>query len=294
MPTIVPERAARSSEDDGAGGHEPGARSRGAAGRLTGVSSRLIVLGGCGAWPEPGRACSGFLIDHEGFRVVLDLGYGTLARLLAALGSPVADGLDAVVVSHHHPDHMVDVHGLLRARWYGRRHAAPVPLYAPRGVLAHLTAMEDGETTALRHVFDYHPLPADPCELGPFRLESAALPHFVPTVGVRLAAPGLVIAYTGDTGPDPTLSYLACEADLFIAEASDRGQQADTPPAPSGVKRHLTAREAAEAATTARARRLLLTHFWPGNDRDRTRAEAAAHFTGDILLADDGLTTPLP
>ncbi len=84
------------------------------------MSSRLIVLGGCGAWPEGGRACSGFVLEHRGFRVVLDLGYGTLPRLLGLLGSPGGEGIDAMIVTHRHPDHMIDLHGLLRARWYGR------------------------------------------------------------------------------------------------------------------------------------------------------------------------------
>ena len=69
------------------------------------MSSRLVVLGSCGAWPEAGRACSGFVLEHNGFRVVLDLGYATLPRLLAVLGSSVADGLDAVNVSHRQADH---------------------------------------------------------------------------------------------------------------------------------------------------------------------------------------------
>ena len=80
------------------------------------MTSRLTVLGSCGAWPEPGRACSGFVLEHRGARVVLDLGYGTLPRLLALLGSSAADGIAAVIITHAHPDHMIDLHGLLRAQ----------------------------------------------------------------------------------------------------------------------------------------------------------------------------------
>ena len=97
--------------------------------------SRLVVLGGCGAWPEPGRACSGFLLEHDGFRVVLDLGYGTLPRLLALLGSTTAAGLDAVVVTHDHPDHVVDLHGLFRARLYDGRQLPRIALFAPEAVV---------------------------------------------------------------------------------------------------------------------------------------------------------------
>ena len=91
------------------------------------MTGRLVVLGGCGAWPEPGRACSGFVLEYDGFRIVLDLGYGTLPRLLTLLGSVSAAGVDAVVVTHEHPDHMVDLHGLFRARWFGARGAPPHP-----------------------------------------------------------------------------------------------------------------------------------------------------------------------
>jgi ribonuclease BN (tRNA processing enzyme) len=86
------------------------------------MDNRVVVLGGCGAWPEPGRACSGFLLEHDGFRVALDLGYGTLPRLLSLLGSATAVGLDAVIVTHDHPDHVIDLHGLFRARLYDGRH----------------------------------------------------------------------------------------------------------------------------------------------------------------------------
>jgi ribonuclease BN (tRNA processing enzyme) len=258
------------------------------------VADQVVVLGSCGAWPEPGRACSGFVVNHDGAVAVLDLGYGTLPRLLSLLGSPTADGLAAIVVTHRHPDHMVDLHGLLRARWFGRRSAAPIPLYAPDGVVESLVDLEEGDTTAIGRVFDWHSLPRRACRAGPFTLESWPLPHFVPNAGVRLSSPCSVVAYTGDTGPAADLAALAAGADLFIAEASDRHQQPDVPPAPPGPTLHLSAAEAGRVAAAAASRRLLLTHFWPGNDRERSRAEAAESFTGELLLADEGLEVRLP
>ena len=257
------------------------------------MTSRLTVLGSCGAWPEPGRACSGFVLEHRGARVVLDLGYGTLPRLLALLGSSAADGIAAVIITHAHPDHMIDLHGLLRARWFGRRSAPPVPLYAPEPVLARLISLEDDGAGVVRRVFDWRPLPAQAQAVGPFRLESMLLPHYLPNAGVRLSGPGLIVAYTGDTGPDPGLAGLGRDADLYIADATDRTQQPGAPAAPSGPAMNLTAREAGQAAAAAGARRLLLSHFWPGNDRQASRAAAAAAFSGEILLADEGLEVPL-
>ena len=255
------------------------------------MTSRLVVLGSCGAWPEPGRACSGFVLEHGGARIVLDLGYGTLPRLLTLLGSSAADGIDAVIVTHAHADHMVDLHGLFRARWFGRRGAPAIPLFAPEQVRARLLGLEDDGEDVVRRVFDWHPLPAAPQQAGPLRLESMLLPHYVPNAGVRLSAPGLTLAYTGDTGPDPALAELGREADLFVTEATDWAQR--TGSLPAGPALSLTAREAGEAAAGARARRLLLTHFWPDNDRRASLAAAAAGFQGEILLADEGLSVAL-
>jgi ribonuclease BN (tRNA processing enzyme) len=257
------------------------------------VSGRLVVLGSCGAWPEPGRACSGFVLEHGGARVVLDLGYGTLPRLLALLGTPAADGIDAVIVTHAHPDHMVDLHGLMRARWFGRRSAPPVPLYAPEPVLARLISLEDDGADVVRGAFEWHSLPAAPQQIGSLRLESVPLPHYLPNAGVRLSAAGLAVAYTGDTGVDPGLAELGRGADLYIVDATDRWQRQAAPAEPPGAALNLTAREAGEAAAAAGARRLLLTHFWPDNDRQASRAAAAAVFGGEVLIADEGLEVQL-
>jgi ribonuclease BN (tRNA processing enzyme) len=257
------------------------------------MDSRVVVLGGCGAWPEPGRACSGFLLEHDGFRVALDLGYGTLPRLLSLLGSTTAVGLDAVIVTHDHPDHVVDLHGLFRARLYDGRQEARIQLYSPEAVLQRIAGLEDSDRSKAELVFAWRPLPAPPYELGPLRLESWTLPHYVPNAGVRLSTPELTVAYTGDTGPHPALAEVGRDADLYIVDATDRWQQASLPPAASGPAMNLTAREAGEAAAAAGADRLMLTHFWPGNDRDRSRAAAAAVFSGEVLIADEGAVVDL-
>ncbi|MET1072821.1 MAG: MBL fold metallo-hydrolase [Umezawaea sp.] len=96
---------------------------------------QVTVLGSCGAYPEPGRACSGFLVEWDGFRLVLDLGYATLPRLL----DHCPDGaVDAVVITHEHPDHCIDLHGLFRTRFYGGE-GSKLPLYCAPGVLTRLS-----------------------------------------------------------------------------------------------------------------------------------------------------------
>jgi ribonuclease BN (tRNA processing enzyme) len=261
------------------------------------VLSRLVVLGSCGAWPEPGRACSGFLLEHQGFRVVLDLGYDTFSRLAQRVQSTVADGVDAVVVTHSHPDHMVDLHALFRARWFGRRRAASVPVFAADGVIERLRGLEDGDADDIAAVFDVYPLPADPYDVGPFTLSSWLLPHFVPNAGVRLSSASLTVSYTGDTGdtgPDPTLALLGRDADLFIVEASDRNQGASAQPAADGVSLHMSGRDAGQAASAANAHRLMLTHFWPDSDREETRRAAEAVYAGEVIVATEDLEVSLP
>lgn len=236
------------------------------------MTRRLTVLGGCGAYPEPGRACSGFLVEWDGFRLVMDLGYGTATRLPA---------VDAVAITHEHPDHCVDLHALFRRQYYGGA-AARLPLYCPPGVPARLAGLEPD--VDLLSVFDFHPLPGE-YRVGPFELRGTTLPHHVPNAGIRLTADGCALAYTGDTGPTPLLAELGRDADVFIVEATDR------PGPPTGNL--LTARAAGEWAQAAGAHRLLLTHFWPGNDREAARARAAETFPGEVLIADEDVTIPL-
>ena len=250
---------------------------------------QVLVLGSCGAWPEPGRACAGMVVEHAGYRVVLDLGYGTLSRLLTELGSVSAQGVDAVVVTHAHPDHCVDLHGLLRARWFGDRAAPSIPLCCPIEVVDRLVALEDGQRSAIEATFRWSPLPARALRLGPFRLVSLPLPHHVTNVGVRIESAdgaGPTIAYTGDTGMDPRLVELGRDADLFIVDATTRDQQPSSAP---GDGLNLRDVEAGQVAAAAGARCLLLTHFWPGNDREASRRAAATAYSGPVLLADEGL-----
>ncbi|MGW7686341.1 MBL fold metallo-hydrolase [Kribbella sp. NPDC054772] len=237
----------------------------------------LTVLGSCGAWPEAGRACAGFLLEYDGFRVVLDLGYAALPRLLAHC--PKGD-VDAVVVTHQHPDHCVDVSGLARVRHYEAPDAPPVALHCAPGVLDVLRALEPNPDPA--EVFAVHDL-ASTTRIGPFDVLVVELPHYKTNLGVRLSAPGVSVAYTGDSGPSPELQRLAEGTDLFISDATYQGSSHDS--------YLMTAAEAAQGASGAK--RLLLTHFWPGSDRTVSVVEARREFAGEVIEADEGLRLTL-
>lgn len=242
---------------------------------------RITVLGGSGAWPTAEQACSGFLVEHAGFRLVMDLGYATLPRLLSHGG---AEQVDAVLISHGHPDHCVDLNPLLRARALQTPPAPHLPVYALPGALDAALALDEAHMLAESYTL-HHLTGDDHFELGPFTVRTAELPHFVPNVGFRLSVGGAVMTYTGDTGPSPAVVELARQADVLLAEATF----VDHVPAPDAD--YLTsALRAGQQATAADVRQLVLTHLWPDTDPEAARQAAKQTFTGPVQIAQDELT----
>ena len=246
---------------------------------------RLTVLGGCGAWPDAGQACSGYLVEHDGFRLLLDPGYATVPRLLQRVA---ADDVDAVFVSHGHPDHCADLNPLLRARALrDDLRPPPLPVYALPGALDAVLALD--RAGMLDSAYTLREFAAgDHFDIGPFGIRTLLLPHFMPNAGVRLAAGRQVLAYTGDTGPSPAVAELARDADLLLAEASYPSV------VPEDSRRYLSsAGLAGRQATEARARRLLLTHLMPGTDPAAAQAAASTGYHGQVGIATAGLAVDL-
>ncbi len=245
---------------------------------------KLTVLGGWGAWPPARGACSGYLLEEDGFRLLIDPGYATLPRLLEVLP---AEDVDAVLVGHGHPDHCADLNPLLRARSLGGASPAPLPVHTLAGALDAVLALD--RPRMLAGAYDLREFAAgEGFELGPFAVETAALPHFVPDAGFRLAAAGRVLAYTGDSSPSSEIARLARDADLLLAEATF----AERVPAEQagGLS---TAVEAGDAARGARVAHLILTHLWPGSDPNASLAAARTRFDGQISVAGPGLVVDL-
>lgn len=242
------------------------------------------MLGSCGAWPAAGLACSGYLVEHDNFKLLVDAGYAILPKLLEITS---ADSIDAVLISHGHPDHCADLNPLLRARALADRPPKALPIHTLVGAVDGVLALDRpgmlDEAYAVRNF-----TAGDRFEIGPFGVETFDLPHFVPNVGVRLTVAGRTIAYTGDSGPSPSLAELAKGADLFLAEATF----ADT--APFESQRFLsTARQAGDVATAAGVQRLVLTHLWPGSDPNAAIRSAGLGYRGSINLARSGDVTDL-
>jgi ribonuclease BN (tRNA processing enzyme) len=243
----------------------------------------LVVLGSSAAWPEAGRAAAGLLVRADGFAMALDLGTGTLSNLQRHVPH---QELGAVLVTHRHLDHCLDLYPLTVARLFHPESLAPLPLHAPAGVFERIAALEDQEgVEEMRRMFDLREIePGAGFEVGPFEVTTRLLPHMVPNAGLRIEADGKVLAYTGDTGPSAEIEALAKDADLLVSESSWLEPRDDLGPI------HLTARQAGEHAARAGASSLLLTHLWPGLDRRRGLDDATAAFEGVVRVADEGDT----
>ncbi len=246
---------------------------------------RLTILGCSGSVPGPNAAASGYLIEADGFVLGLELGNGTLAQL-QALRDPF--DLDALILSHLHPDHCADVTALTVLRRYHPEPPYParprrLPLYAPSdapGRLANAYAPNEDERviTDLSDVYAFQPLETEPVAIGPFEVTAVPVYHPTPAFGLRIGHDGRSLAYTGDTGICDTLTDLADGVDVLLSEAS----WTDSPDRPTGV--HLSGKEAGELARKAGVDRLLLTHIAPWTDRDAVLAEAGAVFPGAELV----------
>jgi ribonuclease BN (tRNA processing enzyme) len=213
---------------------------------------RLTVIGCSGSGPGPTSAASCYLVEHDGFRLLLDLGNGAFGSLLA-LTDP--EGIDAVFLTHLHADHCLDVAPfVVWHRYSGRSSGKRLPLYAPAGAERRLALAYDGGDADLTDVFDFEVVTAGTTTIGPFEVRTTRTAHPVECHALRLTVDGRSLVYTGDTGPSERIVELARGADVLLAEAA----HPPGPGLPTGL--HLTGREAGEHAAAAGVGRLLLTH----------------------------------
>lgn len=243
---------------------------------------RLRVLGSNGTYPTPGRPCSGYLVEAGGTRVMLDAGPGTAAALQEA----APDGrLDALVVTHAHPDHCSDVFSLFNLFRFGPAVRPGLPAFAPEGAAAALAAfLGAGEDHAFHRVFAWKTVgPGDAVRVGGIDLAFAITDHQLPTLAVSLAAEGRRLVYSADTGPGGDLAALAAGADLLLCEATLPGD-----PDAGAWPYHLSAAAAGALAREAGVGRLLVTHLAPMLDPALSVAEAGRAFGGPVEWAAPG------
>lgn len=233
----------------------------------------VTVLGCDGSYPGPGGAASGYLVRSSRATVWLDCGPGTLAALQTHIGLAA---LDAVVISHEHPDHRTDIEGFAVVCTYIVRREG-IPVWAPAGVREHgydtgppallFAEMEDGAR------FDVNGM----------AFTASRTDHGPQTMALRIEADGRSLGYTADTGPGWAPARLGPPLDLLLSEATFTADR-------EGHSQHLSGRQAGRLAAEAGARRLLLTHLWPNTDRAELRAEAEAAYGAAVEVAEPGRT----
>jgi ribonuclease BN (tRNA processing enzyme) len=239
---------------------------------MTSQDFSLTVLGTDGSYPGPGGSNSGYLLQAGEFATWMDTGPGTMANLQLHL--PL-ERLDAVVVSHAHPDHWSDLEGLYVAMRYflGRK---GLPIYAPEGLRDLMVGESPDGTFDWRVIAD-----GEIAQLGPARWNWSRTDHPVETLASRVEVGGRALAYSADTGPAWELSSLGEGIQLALVEATMTLQE-------EGTIQHLSARQAGRTAAKAGAERLLITHFAPPIDRAVALAEATAAFGGPVEVAEVG------
>jgi ribonuclease BN (tRNA processing enzyme) len=245
---------------------------------------RLTVVGCSGSYPGPDSPASCYLLEaeHEGraWRVLLELGNGALGALHNYI-DPLT--VDAVLVSHLHADHCLDLCGYYVMRKYHPRGPQPrIPVWGPPDTADRMARAYDLPLDpGMREEFDFRVYDGS-FVVGPFAIEPIEVDHPVDAFGLRITADGATLGYSGDTGPCPGLDRVAAGSQLLLAEASFRRCD-DNPP-----NLHLTGTECGEAATRGGAERLVLTHVPPWFDKSSALAEARTAYTGPIELARAG------
>lgn len=250
---------------------------------------RLTVLGGSAASPNTGAGCAGFLVQRGETSIVLDLGPGTLQELRRHADFRT---LSAVVISHMHVDHVLDLIALRHALAYNPASPpGPVPVWLPPGgaaMLAEITAPFDrcddpGTFTSTITVQEYDP--TQPLQIGDLEVRFQRTVHILPAWAMRVLAPEGDLGYTADGGPTSDWGQLLHGVRVLIAEATllEPGER------PIAQRGSLTAAEAGDLGHQSGAETLLLAHMWEERGFAAAQAEAATSFTGNIVLAQPGL-----
>jgi ribonuclease BN (tRNA processing enzyme) len=252
---------------------------------------RITVLGKSPAWQDAGGACSGYLVEGDGRCVLLDCGNGVFGKLRDV---HAFTDVCAVVISHLHADHFIDLVPYAYALTYSHQARAagsrPV-LYAPPGAretFRRITGAWQAEEL-IEQAFELHEYdPAQELTLDPLRVRFHEVPHFIRTHAVQIRADGGSFTYGADCRPNDAIVAFAQDTDLLMLEATLEQ------PEETGCRGHLTPAEAGEHARRAGAHRLVLTHMSADHDASWARGEAERTFGGPVELAAEGAVYEIP
>ena len=243
-------------------------------------------MGSSSSIPRPDRACSSYLVQDAEASVVLDLGTGAFANLRRHVDY---DRLDAIVISHMHADHFIDLIPLRYALCYGTfRRKRKLPLYLPpdgERMLHQLVGAfaDEGGGDFITEVYDVRTYdPAATLAIGGGTFSFALTSHYIPAFAIRYDRNGQSLTYSADTAPEERIVALARGCDLFVCESTLLADDVER-----GMRGHSSGREAGQMAQAAGVGRLVLTHYAECATARDLDESAREYFDGDILVADD-------
>jgi ribonuclease BN (tRNA processing enzyme) len=244
---------------------------------------RFTVLGSSGTYPTPTNPASSYLVATDETAIWCDAGSGGF-QALASLIDPI--DVDAIVISHRHPDHCVDLFAAFHALTYRPDPVRGVPLFAHRSVVDHILGFLDAEDDhAIHSTFDITCVDADDSwTVGDLAIRSVGMDHSVPTLGFEFESDGRRLFFTADTGPNGTWIDQVGPVDLLVSEASLQSDSADE------YRQHLTAAQAGRIASRIGATRLVLTHIPPHLDPLTSVREAETTYRRTVMAAVPGAT----
>ena len=239
---------------------------------------KLTVIGFWGGYPKVNAASTGYLLEHDGYKVLIDCGSGVLAKLQNVVEP---DELDAVIISHYHPDHIADIGVLQHARLiqgYLGKTMSNLPIYGHEFdpyEYQKLTYKEITKGIAYR--------PDELLSIGPFQVSFLKTDHPVPCYAMRFEADGKVFVFTGDSAYKEEFITFSRDADVLLCEcnfyAYQNGKSAG----------HMNSLDAGRVAEAAKAKQLILTHLPQYGNLDDLISEASREYSGIIRLAEEFL-----
>ena len=241
---------------------------------------KLTILGSGTCVPSLKRNASGYLLEAEGKEVLIDCGSGILLQLERAGKS--YKYIDALFITHGHPDHFSDLMPLMHALFYNPNFIREKDffIFAPKEFRQYYNKAIGsilGESKDFNIVFMEA---ADKMEFGPWNICTTDTIHSADSIAYRFEQGERSVVFSGDADYDQGIIGLSEKSDLLIADCSF--------PDAMKVKGHLSAKECGILAQKAEVKKLVLSHIYPADTPDEDRVtEAKEHFTGDVILAED-------
>ncbi|MDI6715455.1 MAG: MBL fold metallo-hydrolase [Actinomycetota bacterium] len=240
---------------------------------------RLVTLGTSAAYPTIERASSGYLVNEGKTNILMDLGSGVFRNLLRWVDP---SDLSAIIISHLHQDHFIDIYPMYYYLAFHRSEHLPINVYAPEGARDFILQIFSGVSgSRLDAVYSFKSLKDRMFfNIGSIKCQSIKVKHTPMAFGIRLTSQ-YIISYSSDTAFNEALYDIAADSDIFICEATKQDDYKDI--------LHLTATQAGIIARKANVKNLMLTHIWPDFDPARSQQMAAEQYDGPIIIAEDNM-----